>query len=99
MVQECWCVCGGKKHSETRFFSNIFYYNVSPISISGNGLWQSNVIAEVRNFHLRLKADMESITSKVVRPLTTWMIATLTLAPDHTDKGCESLTGNYQTSI
>lgn len=72
-----------KKHSGAYFFSNIFYYNVSPISISGNGLWQSNMIAEVKNFHLRLKADMESITGKVFRPLTTWMIATLKLTPDH----------------
>lgn len=55
------------------------------MSISGNGLWQSNVIAEVKNLSTVKSKHMESITGNrfFFLPLTTRMIATLKLTPDH----------------
>lgn len=92
-----------KKHSAGRFFSNIFYYNVSPMSISGNGLWQSNVIAEVKNLSTVKSKHMESITGRrffFFSPSDNSNDCNTEANPiSLLTKGCESLTVNYQMSI
>lgn len=70
------------------------------MSISGNGLWQSNVIAEVKNLSTVKSRHMESITGSRFSSSDNSNDCNTEANPRSLlTKGCESLTVNYQMSI